>query len=198
MVTKKKILIIGSSYSIKRAFSDIYSLKYTIDYINFRDSWRNPKSIKQYELIIVSGFHFFICYLSLASLANYIDKYIKYLNNIRTKCKKTILIITFVKSKNSLSRVVFFYYNLLLTLKNSFLIKNFNILTFRKVHFINNNNFYQIFLKKILESKFFKFNHINYFKKNIDKYKLKKLQKINFIFVKFPRTRLIDRILRLI
>lgn len=198
MLTKKKILIIGSSYSIKKAFSDIYSLKYSIDYINFRDSWRNPKSIKQYELIIVSGFHFFICYISLASLAIYIDKYVKYLNNIRTKCKKTILITTYVKSKNSFSRVVFFYYNLLLTLKNRSLIKKFNILTFRKIHFINNNNFYQTFLKKILESKFFKFNNIDYFKRNINKYKLKKVQKTDFIFIKLPRTRLVDRILRLV
>jgi hypothetical protein len=198
MLIKKKILIIGSSYSIKKTFSDIYNDKYKIDYINFRETWRNPKSINRYEIIIVSGFHFFICYLSLASLGNYINKYIKYLNSIKAKCTKVILITTFINSKKSLSRVVYFYYNLLLTLKNRSLLKKFNILTFRKIHFIKNNIFYKIFLKKILESKFLQFNQVDCFKKKINKYKLKKIQKINFIFIKFPRTRLIDRVLRLI
>jgi hypothetical protein len=195
---KKKILIIGSSYTIKRVFTEIYGSKYKIDNISFRESWRSLASNKQYKIIIISGFHFYICYYPLCTIGHYIDNYIKYLNKIRLKNSQVMLISTFINSKYSFSRVVYFYYNLILTLKKRHLLKNFVILTFRKIHFKNNNNIYNIFLKKLLESIFLQFVHIDYFKKNIYKYKLHKLHKINFFFLKFPRPRLIDRILRLI
>lgn len=195
---KKKILIIGSSYSIKKIFTEIYRSKFKIDYINFRDSWRCFASIKEYKKIIISGFHFYICYSSLYSVNYYINNYIKYLIKIRQKNSQVILISTFLNSKYSLSRVVYFYYNLILNLKKRNLIKKFIILTFRKIHFKNNNNIYNTFLKKLLESFFLQFIHIYYFKKNINKFKLQKLHKVNFYFLKFPRPRFIDRILRLI
>jgi hypothetical protein len=195
---KKRILIIGSSYTIKRAFTEIYSSKYKIDNISFRESWRSLASNKRYKKIIVSGFHFYICYSSLCSIDHYIDNYIKYLNKIRLKSSQVILISTFINSKYSFSRVVYFYYNLIFALKKRLLLQKFIILTFRKIYFKNNNNIYTIFLKKLLESNFLQFIHINYFKKNIYKYKFHKLHKINFFYLKFPRTRLIDRILRFI
>lgn len=195
---KKKILIIGSSYAIKKVFAEIYSSKYKIDNISFRDSWRSLTSNKKYKIIIISGFHFYICHYSLCSIDHYIDNYIKYLNKIRLKNSQVILISTFIDLKYSFSRVVYFYYNLILTLKERLLLKKFTILTFRKIHFKNNNNIYNIFLKKLLESNFLQFVHIDYFKKNIHKYKLHRLNKINFFLLKFPRPRLIDRILRFI
>ena len=50
-----KILIIGSSYSIKNTFAKKY-INDDIFYLNFRDVWKK-REIDKYDLIILSGFH---------------------------------------------------------------------------------------------------------------------------------------------
>jgi len=195
---KKKILIIGSSYSIKRIFIEKYkNVAEIIDFINFRDSWDKTYSINRYDLIIISGFHFYICYCSISLLNNYIERYVSYLNILKSKCSNVILLITYINTKKSFSRVVYFYYHLVKILRNRLILKEFDILTFRKIHFVRNTNFFCSIFRKLLESDLLNFNSSDFFKKNINKFKLKNIPKINFMFIRFPRTRLMDRILRI-
>jgi hypothetical protein len=194
---KNNTLIIGSSNSIKKIFTYKYKNIRSIDLVSFRYAWSNIKKINQYDKIIISGFHYYICYCSISDLKVYIVKYIKFINYLRKKSKKIILISTHIGDKPSLSRVVYFYYNLIQKIKINFLLKKIDIISFRKIYFSYSIYFYNILLKKIFESFLFNFIHYKFFIKNINKYKIRNLSNIEFFFINLPRPRFVDRIFRL-
>ena len=86
---RNNILIIGSSNSIKKIFTFKYKSQSKIDHVNFRYAWSHLKKINKYDEIIISGFHYYICYCSISDLKIYIAKYIKFINFLRKKSKKT-------------------------------------------------------------------------------------------------------------
>jgi hypothetical protein len=195
---KNNILIIGSSNSIKKIFTYKYKDLSNIDHVNFRYVWCHLKKINKYDEIIISGFHYYICYCSVNDLKIYIAKYIKFINFLCKKSKKTTLISTYIDEKLSLSRVVYFYYNLIKRIKvNSFLNEKIHIISFRKIYFSYSIYAFDKFLKKILESSLFNFINYEFLIKNMNNYKINHLSNIKFLFIKLPRPRFVDRILRL-
>jgi hypothetical protein len=195
---RNNILIIGSSNSIKKIFTFKYKSQSNIDHVNFRYAWSHLKKINKYDEIIISGFHYYICYCSISDLKIYIAKYIKFINFLRKKSKKTILISTYIDEKLSLSRVVYFYYNLIKKIKmNLSLKKKIHIISFRKIYFSYSIYAFDKFLKKILESSVFNFIHYEFFIKNMNDYKINHLSNIKFLFINLPRPRFVDRTLRL-
>ena len=123
----KKILIIGSSYSIKDTFSKKFN-SYSITYLNFRDAWLLNK-FGTYEKILVSGFHHKQINNKYLNFYEYIFDYLKFVENLKLNCNKLILVSTFIPKKISFSRVVFFYKILL---DNILTKKNINFFCFKK------------------------------------------------------------------
>ena len=109
---KKRVLIIGNSKTIKKLMFLIFNKNYKIYNTSFRKSW-NYQKFGKYEIIILTGFHFDICYKNKKQLNKYIEDYKKFLLKLKKYCHKLILISTFLKIKYSFCRVVFFYYLLL-------------------------------------------------------------------------------------
>ena len=183
------ILIIGSSNAIKKLFQDKFKGN-NINYISFRESWVSEKNNK-YDIIVVSGFHFSITSLALSSLNEYVSKYIDYLNNLSERCEKLYLVSTDLKIEFSISRVVYFYYILLkkILLKN----KKIKILSFYSMLNAKNDKM-KIFIFKFLKKNF----TLNFFADlRLDELCIKEVEKINFNFIGLPRSRGIDRILRI-
>ena len=183
------ILIIGSSNAIKKLFQDKFKGN-NINYISFRESWASEKN-NRYDIIVVSGFHFSITSLALNSLNEYVSKYIDYLNNLSERCEKLYLVSTDLKIEFSISRVVYFYYILLkkILFKN----KKIKILSFYSM-LNEKNDRIKIFIFKFLKKKF----TLNFFKNlKLDELCINEIEEINFNFIKLPRSRGMDRILRI-
>ena len=184
----KKILIIGSSYSIKDTFSKIFSGN-SIFYENFRDAWLS-KGTKKYDIIVVSGFHHYQLKQNFKNFNLYIFKYLEFLKNLEDCCENLIFISTFIPSKISFSRTVFFYKKLTeSTLEN----KKIKIIYFNKIiHKKNEKNF----LFKLLKILGFKFTKQNNLVNNLDNFELKKILEPKFFFLNIKRYMIIERFLR--
>tara|TARA_Y100000741_G_C18223081_1_gene546736 strand:+ start:51 stop:623 length:573 start_codon:yes stop_codon:yes gene_type:complete len=189
---KKKVLIIGSSGTIKKLSILLFRKKAKLHFLSFRKAWVSKK-ISKYDIIILTGFHFKVCYLKKHEIKIYINEYYNFLFNVKKKCKKLILITTFLNIRYSFCRVVYFYYTLLCDY-NLLKIKNIEIYNFRKIILID-----------LLKMKFFKkifllfnFECIENIVNNFLSYKVKKINTIKFYFINLPRTRFVDRILRIL
>ena len=101
-----KILIIGSSYSIKDTFSKKFNSE-TLTFLNFRDAWLK-KEVSMYDMIIVSGFHHNKVKESFIDFKKYIIEYFNFILFLESRSSKLILISTYIPSKLSFSRVAFF------------------------------------------------------------------------------------------
>ena len=185
----KKILIIGSSYSVRDTFSKKFNNN-SISYLNFREAWLNKK-IETYEIIIVSGFHHEQINRKFSYFEEYILNYLKFLQNLKLNCNQLVLISTFIPEKISFSRVVFFYKILTESISKS---ENIKILSFKKI--IHERNRKNIILKVL---KFFGLGFTIQLDliKNTDKFIIKKIPKPNFFFLRIRRNMYIERILRL-
>jgi hypothetical protein len=189
---KKKILVIGSSNTIIKLTEKMFNKQDHLVRINFKKAWK-CQITKKYDEIIVSGFDFYICECGKKDILSYIQKYHLFLKKLKRKSKRIILISTFLDIKYSFCRVVYFYYKLIRCF-NLMEDKKIQIMHFRKIIIIDNLK--SKLLKKVI--KFLKLEYIESVTRKYEKYKLIKLNKINFYLIWVPRTRLIDRILRLI
>ena len=108
MFIKNNTLLIGKSFIIKKAIFHLFKNK-KIRNLSFRKSWNNLSLIRNFEHIVVSGFHFDICKMKKYELDKYIIKYSNYIHRISRKCKKVYLICTDLNFSHSFSRVVYFY-----------------------------------------------------------------------------------------
>ena len=185
-----KILIIGSSYSIKSTFKKKY-LYDEITFINFRHLW-NKRELQQFDKIILSGFHRKILNKNNNILRDYIDEYNNFVIYLLKHCVELYLISTFIPNKISFSRVVFFYQNLLIKISSY---KSIFVLSFPK---IVDSNFKEKIIYKIL--KFFKINLIeqHYLIKNTEKFILNDISKPKYFFLKIPRNMFLERLLRIL
>ena len=192
MFVKNNILLIGKSAIIKKIFYNFYKNK-KIQNLSFRKSWDNLNLIENFEYIVVSGFHFDICKMKKYELDKYIIKYSNYIHRISGKCKKVYLICTDLNLSHSFSRVVYFYYNLLKKLKKN---KYVEILSFKTLYGIEKKTHQKL---KILILKFIgvKIVHYKNLTKILNKNKLSKKKLIKFYFIKIPRSRNFDRLIRL-
>ena len=188
---KKKVLIIGSSKSIINLSYLLFNKNMRLYFINFRSVWKFNK-VDKFDIIVVSGFHYKICNINLKKLKEYIKDYYNFLLYLKKNCRKLILITTFLDLKYSFCRVVYFYFMLLK--KNKLLKKReIEIYNFKKIMPIK--FFKNPFLKKLLL--LFNFENTVDISNNFSKYKVRKLNLINFYFINLPRSRYIDRLLRL-
>lgn len=184
-----KILIIGSSYSIKDTFSKKFNSE-TLTFLNFRDAWLK-KEVSMYDIIIVSGFHHNKVKESFPNFKKYIIEYFNFILFLESKSNKLILISTYIPSKLSFSRVVFFYKCLL-----SFVIDNakVQIISFKKILHENNKS---LFLLKFMKFLGIKFTEQQDIIKNTEKYFLEKNPNPIFISLRIRRNMLIERFLRI-
>ena len=86
-----KVLIIGSSYSIKKIFAKKYE-NHNVHYVSFRKLWEN-RSIDKFDIIILSGFHFKILNSKINLVNNYIDDYYEFINFLSKKTKKIFFLL---------------------------------------------------------------------------------------------------------
>ena len=185
-----KILIIGSSYSIKNTFAKKY-INDDIFYLNFRDVWKK-REIDKYDLIILSGFHRSITHIKLFEIKYYIEEYQNFVDFLSKRTNKIIFISTFIPQKISFSRIVYFYQNI-----NKILISydKLIILSFKK---INDDKFKRSLSGKIINFFSFKVTSQDDLIKNTKNYILKKLNHPRILFIKVPRSIFIERLLRLL
>ena len=92
-----KILIIGSSYSIKNTFTKKY-INYNINFINFRKVWKNRK-ISNYDIIIISGFDQKKISNNIKDIDQYINDYIVFVKTLKKKNEKNFFNINFYTTK---------------------------------------------------------------------------------------------------
>ena len=78
-----KILIIGSSYSIKNTFSKKF-LNENVQFINFRTIW-NKRKIPTYDIIILSGYHHKLLKYDLDNFNEYVRNYYKFILDLKIK-----------------------------------------------------------------------------------------------------------------
>lgn len=183
------VLLVGSSKIIKKFINKKFD-KDNIEYISFRESWKEITK-SNYDIIIVSGFHFEITSMRLKKFEFYIDDYFEYLKNLSIKCKQIYLVSTDLKLNISYSRIVYFYF--LLIKKIKFQNLDIKILAFNSLLDLNQNKI-KILIYKILKKKF----HTDYLKnKNLEELLLNDVSEIDFKSMLFPRTRNIDRLMRI-
>lgn len=185
-----KILIIGSSYTIK----DTFKKKYLIDeltFLDFRQLW-DERKLQQFDKIILSGFHRKILNKNKNIINTYIEEYNNFVIYLLKHCTELYLISTFIPNKISFSRVVFFYQNLIIKI---FSYKNIFILSFPK---IIDSSFKEKISYKILN--FFKISltEQDYLIKHTEKFILKQISKPKYFFLKIPRTMFLERLLRIL
>ena len=185
----KKILIIGSSYSIKNTFSKKFN-KHSVNFISFREGWLK-KNYNHYDIIVISGFHHNKINKNLSEIRDYIIQYSEFLINLENFSNKLILISTYIPSKISFSRIVFFYKKL-----SSIMIgrKKIRILSFKKIIDERNKDNISIKILKYLGFKFVKQSFIIRCEKN---YVLNKVPDPVFFLLKVKKNMLIERIVRL-
>jgi hypothetical protein len=184
------VLIIGSSYSIKKIFAKKYE-NHNVHFASFRKLWEN-RSIHKFDIIILSGFHFKILNSKIIFVDNYITEYYEFINFLSKNTKKIFFISTFIPKVRSYSRTVYFYYNLNLMLLNN---NNISILLFKK---INDDNFNKKKIKKILDILNVKFTEPNDLIRNTSKFIVENLNSPSFFFLKIPRPKFFERFLRLL
>ena len=186
------VLIIGKGTDIVKTFYYVFKNNQVTN-ISFRKAWDNPKIIKNFDVIILSGFHHNICKLSKNDFLKYIKKYINFIYQIKKKCNDFYLVSTDLTVKKSVSRVVYFYYILN---KNINLKKNIKVISFHTIigHEKKQLNKIKIFLFKILNIKTLYYKDMTKKISKIEKYKNKF---IKFYLINYPRPRSIDRIIRL-
>ena len=185
-----KILIIGSSYSIKEVFSKKYENE-KISYVNFRKL--SEITFKEfYDIIVLSGFDRKILYINISELDSYVVDYYKMVERLSKNTKKLILISTFIPSIKTYSRIVYFYYELFKKITN---LKNVEVLSFKKILDQNQLGMYK---RKILELLNFNFTNPSEIISDIDKFKLVKVIKPKFSMINIPRTIFFERITRLL
>ena len=185
-----KILIIGSSYTIKSTFKK----KYLIDeltFVDFRQLW-DKRELQQFDKIILSGFHRKILNKNKYITNTYIEEYNDLIVYLLKHCTELYLISTFIPNKISFSRVVFFYQNLLIKI---FSYKNMYVLSFPK---IIDSGFKKKISYKILN--FFKISltEQDYLIKHTEKFILKQISKPRYFFLKIPRNMFLERLLRIL
>lgn len=184
-----KILIIGSSYSIKDTFTKKFNSE-TLTFLNFRDAW-HKKEVSMYDIIILSGFHQNKVKESFLDFEKYVIEYFNFILFLESKTKKLILISTYIPSKLSFSRVVFFYKSLLSLVFNNTKIK---IISFKKILHENNKDFFLLKFMKFLGIKFTEQQDII---ENTEKFYLKKIPNTTFINLTIRRNMFIERFLRI-
>lgn len=191
-VKNKKISIVGRSKGLSSVFN-FYFKDNKIETISFREAWRNIDQIKESDTIVLSGFHFNICTTSLIKLDKYIDDYITFIDNIKKKCSNLYLVCTDLDIPFSTSRVVYFYYNLLKKINFD---ENIKILSLKTVYKEDKNFIKKVKIKilKLLISSLTNFNDLD---SDINNYRITSLKKISFLLIFIPRTRTMDRIIRL-
>jgi hypothetical protein len=185
-----KILIIGSSYTIK----DTFKKKYLIDeltFLDFRQLW-DERKLQQFDKIILSGFHRKILNKNKNIINTYIEEYNNFVIYLLKHCTELYLISTFIPNKISFSRVVFFYQNLIIKI---FSYKNIFILSFPK---IIDSSFKEKISYKILNIFKISFTEQNYLIKHTEKFILKQISKPKYFFLKIPRTMFLERLLRIL
>ena len=185
-----KILIIGSSYTIKNTFKK----KYLIDeltFLDFRQLW-DKRELQQFDKIILSGFHRKILNKNKNIINTYIEEYNNFVIYLLKHCTELYLISTFIPNKISFSRVVFFYQNLIIKI---FSYKNIFILSFPK---IIDSSFKEKISYKILNIFKISFTEQNYLIKHTEKFILKQISKPKYFFLKIPRTMFLERLLRIL
>lgn len=186
------VLIIGKGTDIVKTFYYVFKNNQVTN-ISFRKAWDNPKIIKNFDVIILSGFHHNICKLSKNDFLKYIKNYINFIYQIKKKCNDFYLVSTDLTVKKSVSRVVYFYYILN---KNINLKKNIKVISFHTIigHEKKQLNKIKIFLFKILNIKTLYYKDMT---KKISKFEKYKNKFIKFYLINYPRPRSIDRIIRL-
>ena len=103
MEVKNKVLIVGRSKALSEVFYFYFKNKET-ETISFRRAWENLDIIEESDTIVLSGFHFNICSISLFKLHKYIDDYMIFLSKIKKKCNNLYLICTDLNISFSTSR----------------------------------------------------------------------------------------------
>lgn len=191
MSNRSKTLLIGKSLIIKKAIFSLFK-NHKITNLSFRKSWTKPNSIKKFKYIIVSGFHFDICKMQKRELDKYVIEYFQYINKIKKKCQKVYLICTDMNFSYSFSRVVYFYFNLLKKIRKD---RKLEVLSFKYLYSDEKNimNSIKIFILKILGYDLLLYKDL---KKGVNTSLFNK-KKIKFYFIKLPRTRFFDRLIRL-
>ena len=186
------ILIIGKGSDIVKTFYYVFKNNQVTN-ISFREAWNDPKRIKNFDTIILSGFHHYICRLSKKEFFNYIKRYINFIYQIKKNCNNFYLISTDLSIKKSVSRVVFFYYNLN---KKINLKKNIKIISFHTIigHETKILSKIKISLLKLLKIKTLYYKDMT---KKISKIEKYRNYFIKFYLIKYPRTRAIDKMARL-
>ena len=184
-----KILIIGSSYSIKNTFAKKFNNE-KIKFINFRKIW-NLRNLDKFDIIILSGFHHKIFQLQLKNLNNYIFDYKNFIRYLISKTNKLILISTFIPKKKSFSRVVYFYVNILNDFVNN---KKVVVLSFKK---IMDDKLKNSLVGKLLNILKIETTTQNNLINNTNEFVYTKIKKPKFIFLKYTRTVFIERLTRL-
>ena len=194
MFVNKKILIIGNGKDIIKTFNYLFK-RNQVTNLSFRKAWENHFKVKYYDIIMLSGFHFDICKIKNEELLDYIKKYYQFILKIKKKCNFFYLISTNINITKSVSRVVYFYY----LLNKKFFESNHNkIVSFDTIVGFENTilDNLKLIIFKLLNIKVLFYKNIS--KKFNNKIKENRIKKIEFYFINFPRTRVIDRILRLI
>lgn len=189
----KKVLIIGKGLDIVKTFYYVFKNNQVTN-ISFRSVWNNPEQLEYFDIIVLSGFHFEICRYSKKDLINYTKKYNKLIQNIKKKCKTLYLVSTDLSVKRSISKVVFFYYTLLVNLDEK---EKIRILSF---HTINGHE--EKIIKKlknlILHILNIKTMNFKMMASKIEESNKIELNTIKFYFLNISRTRGMDRYIRLI
>ena len=186
----RKILIIGSSFSIKETFSKKF-INDKVNFCNFRACWEN-RNLDFYDVIVLSGYHHIILQKSFNEFNEYINHYLKFVSYLQSKTESLYFISTYIPKKLSFSRLVFFYR---FTLERLFNKKKITIIYFKKILDSKNRNNLIIKMLKIIGMKFTKQIEIIKF---TDNFYLKSLPNPNFYFLKIRRPIIIERILRLL
>jgi len=207
---KKKIIILGYSVKFRELLLKIFS-KYEFHVIKWRnlEYKLNYRKIKNIYLVIVCGYDY-SC--NLKNLKIFLKKNIIYPYKFLMNFKNLQTRIVYINTENSKNKVTLSRYEYAkkrLAYKINKNIKNSKIIHFPVI--LNNNNFPDLkasFCSKLIIKIliFFKLTKaINFqdlekrLKKEIfDKKNQNKIKKIKPFFIGFPRTILIDRVLRLI
>tara|TARA_Y100000996_G_C22483297_1_gene627123 strand:- start:82 stop:687 length:606 start_codon:yes stop_codon:yes gene_type:complete len=186
----RKILIIGSSYIIKKTFKKKF-LKDDITFTEFRKIWEQ-KNIEKFDIIILSGFHRKILHKKISYIKGYILKYDNFINFLTKNCDQLYLISTFIPNSYSFSRIVFFYKSLIL---KSMLNQKVKVISFPK---IIDEKFKNKFFFKFLKLLKFKLTDQEYLINSTEKFILKDVPITKILLLEIPRIMLIERIIRLL
>jgi hypothetical protein len=185
----KNVLIIGSSYSIKSVFSKKFS-NHSLNFINFRKAWKKKK-FNNYDLIIISGFHHNSINDNFSKIYEYIIQYSIFVLRLENYCKELFLISTYIPSKISFSRVVFFYKKLLEIIISR---KKIKIVSFKKI--IDDKNKDNFFFKILMYLGFKFIKQIDIIN-NYNNFVLKKVPDPIFFFIKIKKNMIFERAIRL-